>query len=117
MSLDDENEETLVILQFTDIDDANYCQHFSNKFKQIDIEAPSPIIQIGNRFYRGEYTNNIGTYMLFEQLKNSTKSESQKENSTSEPKTQSDLIKSEYSGKSFKKLILNRLFLEEKESV
>lgn len=105
MSLDDEYDESLVILQFTDIDDANYSQHFSNKFKTIDIEAASPIIQIGNRFYKGEYTNNIGTYMFFEQLKNTANKED----------NPNDLVKSEYSGKSFKKLVLNRLFIEEKE--
>ena len=62
-----DNDEALVVLQFTDLDDAQYCQHFSNKFKTINIEQSNPIIQIGSRFYTGEYTNNIGTYLFFEE--------------------------------------------------
>jgi hypothetical protein len=93
-------EEHLVILQFTDIDDANYAQQFSNKFKTIDIESKSPVIQIGSRFYKGEYTNSIGTYLFFEQQASAGQSP--------------DEVKSEYSGKSFKKLVLSRLFIEEK---
>lgn len=109
MSSDEDNEpeESLVILQFTDIDDANYSQQFSNKFKTIDIEGKNPIIQIGNRFFKGEYTNNIGTYLFFEQKRPNTEESVETTNS-------SDSVKSAYSGKSFKKLILNRLFIEEK---
>ena len=62
-----DDQEALVLLQFTDLDDAQYCQHFSNKFKTINIDQSSPIIQIGTRFYTGEYTNNIGTYLFFEE--------------------------------------------------
>lgn len=105
MSLSNESDETLVILQFTDIDDANYSQQFSNKFKTIDIESANPIIQIGNRFYKGEYTNNIGTYLFFEQQQR------EPEHLTED----SEASKSEYSGKSFKKLVLNRLFIEERK--
>lgn len=106
MSLSDESDETLVILQFTDIDDANYSQQFSNKFKTIDIESANPIIQIGNRFYKGEYTNNIGTYLFFEQ---------QQQREQEHPAEDSETSKSVYSGKSFKKLVLNRLFIEERK--
>ena len=108
MSEKKESPEDLVILQFTDIDDANYSQQFSEKFKTIDIESKNPIIQIGSRFYKGEYTNNIGTFLFFEQ---------QSKKATEENNTNTDSIelKSEYSGKSFKKLVLNRLFIEEKK--
>lgn len=101
----DEQEESLIILQFTDIDDANYTQQFSHNFKTINIDEKNPIIQIGSRFYKGEYTNNGGTYLFFEQ--NKLKSE--------EIKNSPDFPHSDYSGKSFKKLILNRLFIEEKK--
>ena len=104
MNQETTEEEDLVILQFTDIDDANYAQQFSHQFKTIDIEKNSPVIQIGNRFYKGEYTNNIGTYLLFEQ-------KPEEEEPLSTPETE---VKSEYSGKSFKKLVLSRLFIEEK---
>jgi len=103
MSQETTEDSSLVILQFTDIDDANYAQQFSNQFKTIDIEKNSPIIQIGSRFYKGEYTNNIGTYLLFEQKTAAT-------NDSLSP----DDIKSEYTGKSFKKLVLSRLFIEKK---
>ena len=100
-----EEEEALVLVQFTDQDDALYCQQFSSqKFKTIDITAKNPIIQIGNRLYTGEYTNNIGTYLLFEE-----KGEQQQEQSSSSENF-------DYSGKTFKKLVLTRLFVEEKAS-
>lgn len=118
MSLSNESDETLVILQFTDIDDANYSQQFSNKFKTIDIESANPIIQIGNRFYKGEYTNNIGTYLFFEQKQQQQQRDQDLTEDGQNTESQStgcgDASKSEYSGKSFKKLVLNRLFIEER---
>jgi hypothetical protein len=130
-----EEEETLVLIQFTDLDDAQYCQHFSNEFKTINIEKTNPIIQIGNRFYTGEYTNNIGTYLFFEETQ-SNKSSVETSNSSSisnesnhsnqekhnlnksdkEEKSFSSLSStaSSYFGKTFKKLILTRLFIEER---
>lgn len=112
--MSEDSEEHLVILQFTDIDDANYSQQFSDKFKTIDIESKNPIIQIGSRFYRGEYSNNIGTYLFFNQEKKSCeKSATDSGDQNSESATPE--VKSEYAGKSFKKLILNRLFIEEKQ--
>lgn len=118
MSFDEGSDESLVVLQFTDIDEANYSQQFSNKFKTIDIEAKNPIIQIGNRLYKGEYTNNIGTYLFFEQLNIEKTTNSPKSSATETNQANTDnqnLVKSEYSGKSFKKLILNRVFIEEKK--
>lgn len=119
---EEEEEEQLVLIQFTDIDDANYCQHFSVNFKSIDIQSENPIIQIGDRFYSGEYTNNIGTYLFFEQTNQSTEFQLnkstntlQQENIPGEAHQQSDL-KFNYSGKSFKRLVLSRLFIEEKKS-
>lgn len=91
-------EEHLVLIQFTDLDDAKYCEKFSNQFKSIEITKSNPIIQIGNRLYQGEYQNNIGTYLYFD-----------------EKKSQQSKTEYEYYGKSFKKLILTRLFVEEKE--
>lgn len=92
-------QEILVLIQFTDSDDAKYCEKFSGQFKSIEITKPNPIIQIGNRLYQGEYQNNIGTYLYFE------------ENKSEDQKTEYD-----YYGKSFKKLILTRLFVEEKQN-
>lgn len=107
-----ENDETLVLLQFTDLDDANYSQQFSNKFKTINIENKTPIIQIGNRLYSGEYINNIGTYLFFEEKNPST---SESENSANSNSSGS-ATEFNYSGKSFKKLVLTRLFVEENSS-
>lgn len=119
----DEEEETLVVLQFTDPDDANYCQQFSNKFKSLDISAKSPIIQIGNRLYTGEYTNSIGTYLFFEETwtgnlpppppTTSTNTTTSEISESSETSTNSCY---NYSGKTYKKLVLSRLFVEPKSS-
>lgn len=125
MSLDkEEDEEQLVLIQFTDIDDANYCQHYSNKFKSIDIQSTNPIIQIGNRFYSGEYINNIGTYLFFEQSSETNPTfRVQQQTDTTEPnnfsidKSSESDLNFNYSGKSFKKLVLSRLFIEEKEQL
>jgi len=146
---EEKDEETLVLIQFTDLDDAQYCQHFcSSKFKTINIDKSNPIIQIGDRVYTGEYTNNIGTYLFFEenlQSTNSNKSTLDKEDdaaaasssstnlndnhsneerkinnnnlnskSDKEEEKSSNLSSSSYFGKSFKKLILTRLFIEER---
>jgi len=114
----EEEEDKLVLIQFTDIDDANYCQHFSNKFKTIDIQSDSPVIQIGNRFYSGQYTNNIGTDLFFEQqqqqqeLTTTTTTQSDSNADSAEPTSD---LNYNYSGKSFKRLVLSRLFLEEKK--
>ena len=114
----EEEEDKLVLIQFTDIDDANYCQHFSSKFKTIDIQSDSPVIQIGNRFYSGQYTNNIGTYLFFEQQQQqqelTTTTTTQSDSNTDSAEPTSDLNYN-YSGKSFKRLVLSRLFLEEKK--
>ena len=101
-----EENESLVVLQFTDPDDANYCHKFSNKFKSLDIGGPNPVIQIGNRLYTGEYINNIGTYLLFEE-ESSTLQVSNGEEIPKDPNFN-------YTGKTFKKLVLSRLFVEEK---
>lgn len=105
-----EEEESLVLLQFTDLDDANYSQQFSSQLKSIDISSANPIIQIGNRLYSGEYTNNLGTYLFFEEKDKSATVAAAKTASTSN-NSQFD-----YSGKSFKKLVLTRLFVEEQRS-
>ncbi|CAF0904558.1 unnamed protein product [Brachionus calyciflorus] len=94
-------KESLVLIQFTDLDDANYCEKFSYKFNTIEITQPNPIIQIGNRVYQGEYQNNIGTYLFFEENKSNDRAPQANYN---------------YSGKSFKKLVLTRLFVEERKS-
>lgn len=101
-----DEEESLVLLQFTDLDDANYSQQFSSQLKSIDISSANPIIQIGNRLYSGEYTNNLGTYLFFEEKDKSA---------TAATKT-SSTNQFDYSGKSFKKLVLTRLFVEEQRS-
>lgn len=121
-----EEEETLVLLQFTDLDDAQYCQQFSNKFKTINLDKKSPIIQIGSRFYSGEYTNNIGTYLFFEENKSNlvlpSTSSAVEDNIVHSNQEFSNKLSSDeqlnsynYFGKTFKKLVLNRLFIEEKE--
>ena len=103
-----DEEESLVLLQFTDLDDANYSQQFSSQLKSIDISSANPIIQIGNRLYSGEYTNNLGTYLFFEEKDKSA---------TAATKTAStNNSQFDYSGKSFKKLVLTRLFVEEQRS-
>lgn len=105
-----DEEESLVLLQFTDLDDANYSQQFSSQLKSIDISSANPIIQIGNRLYSGEYTNNLGTYLFFEE-----KDKSATTVAATATKTAST-NQFDYSGKSFKKLVLTRLFVEEQRS-
>ena len=134
---EESEEETFVLIQFTDQDDAKYCQQFSEQFKSIEIDNKNPIIQIGNRLYQGEYMNNIGTYLFFEE-----KSSANSNNTESSANTNSSLSTSNsnqnnnnnnnnnnfisnsntstpsinnynYFSKSYKKLILNRLFVEE----
>jgi hypothetical protein len=110
-----EDKETLVVLQFTDPDDANYCHHFSNKFESLDIGSKNPVIKIGNRLYTGDYTNNIGTYLLFEQKSKIKENEHLNNENTSTERIESlnKTEKFEYSGKTFKKLVLTRLFVGE----
>lgn len=102
------DEEALVLLQFTDQDDANYCEQFSQKFKSISIEKKNPIIQIGNRVYSGEYVNNIGTYLFFEEDKESNKSQEANNAAADSAKQNFNFF-----GKSYKRLVLTRLFVEE----
>jgi hypothetical protein len=104
-----DEEESLVLLQFTDLDDANYSQQFSSQLKSIDISSANPIIQIGNRLYSGEYTNNLGTYLFFEEKDKSATTAATVTKTTSTNQF-------DYSGKSFKKLVLTRLFVEEQRS-
>ena len=108
-NIDSQEEEFLVLIEFTDSNEAKYSQENSNKFKVLEIENKSPIIQIGNRLYSGEYQNNIGTYLFFNQnnFKNIEHEELEEENQASS---------SSYSGKTYKKLVLNRLYLKPKES-
>jgi hypothetical protein len=127
----EEEEETFVLIQFTDQDDAKYCQQFSDQFKSIQLDNKNPIIQIGNRLYQGEYENNIGTYLFFEEkssnnsnniaastninssLSTSNSNQNNNNNLTSNTSTPS-ANNYNYFSKSYKKLILNRLFVEEK---
>lgn len=130
----EEEDETLVLIQFTDLDDANYCEQFSDKFKSIDISNKAPIIQIGNRLYSGEYLNNIGTYLFFEENKPNSNNlhnpiaNSNQANNISNPSTDSASSTQtnqqpnqkssdtfNYFGKSYKKLVLSRLFVEERQ--
>jgi hypothetical protein len=115
-----EDDASLVLLQFSDLDDATYCEQFSNKFKSINIESKHPIIQIGNRLYSGEYINNIGTYLFFEdksqhqhQQQPPTQEEYTATTTTTTASNQQQTQDFDYSGKSFKKLVLTRLFVEE----
>ena len=124
-----EEDETFVLLEFTDLDDANYCQEFNSKFKTLQISSKNPIIQIGNRFYSGEYTNSIGTYLFFDENKLPTASPSaqvseqhHKEATSSETTNQTNSTANSnnnysYLGKSFKKLLLTRLFVEQVDQV
>lgn len=108
---EEEEKETLVLVQFTDLDDANYCQQFSSQLKTIEITSEKPIIQIGNRLYSGEYTNNLGTYLFFEEKEINPKPEESAAASAATSENASSEFA--YSGKSFKKLVLTRLFVEE----
>lgn len=135
-------QEKLVLIQFTDLDDANYCQQYSHKFQSIDIGAKNPIIQIGNRLYSAEYQNNIGTYLLFEEetaapagavnsdqqaqqhqeAKNSSASQrgvgggpSSNEDAAHSNSSSSGSSSYSYKGKTYKRLVLNRLFVEENQ--
>ena len=100
-------EEFLVLLEFTDSNEAKYSQENSNKFKVLEIENRNPIIQIGNRLYSGEYQNNIGTYLFFQQ--------NLVTNKNSEEEIGITTSSSSYSGKTYKKLVLNRLYIKPKE--
>ena len=128
MSQISEEEEKLVLIQFTDLDEANYCQQFSQKLDYINLDSKNPIIQIGNRLYNGEYVNNIGTYLFFRESTSSSSSSSttahvangnQNEliDNNSKESSSSKAASYNYEGKTFKKLILTRLFVEEKENV
>lgn len=110
---EEEEKETLVLVQFTDLDDANYCQQFSSQLKTIEITSEKPIIQIGNRLYSGEYTNNLGTYLFFEEKEINSKPEESASSSSSSATSENASSEFAYSGKSFKKLVLTRLFVEE----
>ena len=107
-----DDDETLVLVQFTDLDDAKYSEKFSSQLKSIDISSQKPIIQIGNRLYSGEYTNNLGTYLFFEEKEKSTTVVG----GGDDPNSTTTSNEFAYSGKSFKKLVLTRLFVEENQT-
>lgn len=118
---DDSNQnEYLLLIEFTDSNEAKYAQENSAKFDALDIVTKNPIIQIGNRLYSGEYQNNIGTYMFFEQKEGTpsaaTDNEATLNTSTASSNAQTE-SKSSYSyyGKSYKKLILTRLYMKPRD--
>lgn len=92
-------EELLVLLEFSDKSEATYCGEYSNNFEILEIESSKPIVKIGQRLYSGEYQNNIGTYLFF----------------SDSATTSSDSNEFNYKGKTYKKLILNRLYLKSNE--
>ena len=106
--------ETLVIVQFTDIDDANYCQQFSDKFKSIEIDSKRPIVQIGTRLYAGEYVNNIGTYLLFDETETVSSSPASSSANDQPAGAANSTGQFNYYSKTYKKLVLSRLFVESK---
>ena len=95
----EQTQEFLVLLEFSDANEASYCKQFNNEFESIDIESSNPIVKIGNRLYSGQYQNNIGTYLLFS------------EQASSSPAPN----KYDIAGKTYKKLILTRLYIKSKE--
>ena len=102
-------QEFLVLLEFSDANEANYCKQFDNEFETLEIETSNPILKIGNRLYSGQYQNNVGTYMFFtHQQKNSD--DTAPESSAENPKGSF-----QFYGKSYKKLLLNRLYVKPKE--
>jgi hypothetical protein len=94
--------EFLVLLEFTDSNEAKYSQEYNNNFQIVEVESKNPVLQIGNRLYSGEYMNNIGTYMFFEEQETNTKQDTFNSQRIS------------YKGKTFKKLLLNRIYLDKK---
>jgi hypothetical protein len=110
------DDEFLVLIEFTDSNEAKYSQENSNKFKVLEIENKNPVIQIGNRLYSGEYQNNIGTYLFFNQNSTSEEQDALNCSQTSTASSQQQLATtSSYSGKTYKKLILNRIYIKPKE--
>jgi len=104
---DTTEQEFLVLLEFSDANEANYCKQFDNEFETLEIETSNPILKIGNRLYSGQYQNNIGTYLFFNNQQNNSE-----ETSNNPTTTESSF---QYYGKSYKKLLLTRLYIKPKE--
>jgi hypothetical protein len=85
----------------------------------VDINSNNPILRIGSRLYSGQFANNIGTYLLFEEKPENLQdiAQDKKEiNIAEDAIIQNSVQNFNFSGKTFKKLILNRLFVQQKSS-
>lgn len=103
-----EEEETLVLVELHGVIDSEiFAQDSFDKFKILAIESESPILQVENFVFTGEYDHTMGTAVIFE--------EEEKKVKKCDPvfcKKPTRMLK--YVCKTNKKLNMKRVFVSEK---
>ncbi|GAB0088603.1 hypothetical protein DMENIID0001_030600 [Sergentomyia squamirostris] len=104
----DDGEEIYLYVDFNSIplsDEFNDPDEL--KFKIVGLESENPVIQINNKFFKGEYQDTIGTNLFFEQEGN------QPEFDAVFRKNPEKTYK--YMTKTNKSLVMKRIFLESQD--
>nr|XP_033813516.1 general transcription factor 3C polypeptide 6 [Geotrypetes seraphini] len=66
-SEDDEEEEQLVVMELSGIIDPDFLEKCNNKCKILGIDTAKPILQVDKYVFAGEYTDALGTCVVFEE--------------------------------------------------
>lgn len=102
-------EESLLLIEFTgNTGDDAINQENNVSMKILGVESEEPIIQIGKQLYRGEYQDSLGTELFFREVEG--------EHSTDTLFDTKMKKKLEYCGKTNKKILIHRAFVENRES-
>lgn len=102
-------EESLLLIEFTgNTGDDAINQENNVSMKILGVESEEPIIQMGKQLYRGEYQDSLGTELFFREVEG--------EHSTDTLFDTKMKTKLEYCGKTSKKILIHRAFVENRES-
>lgn len=101
-------EESLLLIEFAgNTGDDALNQDNNVSIKILGVESEQPIIQMGKQLYRGEYQDTLGTELFFREVPGDHTSDS-----LFDSKLDSKL---EYCGKTNKKIVVHRAFVEARE--
>lgn len=97
-----EEEEQLVVAEFSGVLDSDVLCKRGGVCKMVGLSSEQPVVQVGRYVFAGEYEDALGTCVVFEeQLKDRTESSSSPE--------------LKYKCHTMKKLMLQRTFLSERK--
>ncbi|XP_053742861.1 general transcription factor 3C polypeptide 6 [Synchiropus splendidus] len=94
-----EEEEQLVVVELSGIINNDFLAKGPGTCKILDIDSETPMMQIGEYVFAGEYEDALGTCVLFEEDSSHGK----------------NAPKLKYMCKTAKKLLMQRIFLTEKK--